>query len=409
MRSIINKLLLGTMTVASVACTGNYLDINSNPYQPGDLSADDYALGSAMNNLASCVVSSDVNTAQFTDCLLGGPYGGYFADSNTSWSKTIANFNASDDWTRVFLKSDRIIPILYTNLTAVENLATQTGNQVPLAIAKIIKVAAMSRVTDAYGPIPYTEIGKDGSITTPYDSQEKVYDTFFQELTEAVEVLQANPEAALTATADYVYSSDGEGTEFNTYLQAELDKQLAYSASFDGVIVEFIGQDPTFMNTDEKEAYAATQNIVLNAVKSWKSANENKMLTWQGKPQNLIDKTILNDCSHIILDIDKVTDTNQLLLTVKSALADGVPTDNIVIAVSTTGADTSDKKTGYWDTDVRALGEVAHWVAAGYPEADGFTRAGIAIYNVQNDYYATGGTYTYVKEAINILNPAPTK
>lgn len=31
----------------------------------------------------------------------------------------------------------------------------------------------MSRVTDAYGPIPYTEIGKDGSITTPYDSQEK--------------------------------------------------------------------------------------------------------------------------------------------------------------------------------------------------------------------------------------------
>lgn len=30
MRSIINKLLLGTMTVASVACTGNYLDINSN-------------------------------------------------------------------------------------------------------------------------------------------------------------------------------------------------------------------------------------------------------------------------------------------------------------------------------------------------------------------------------------------
>lgn len=62
MRSIINKLLLGTMTVASVACTGNYLDINSNPYQPGDLSADDYALGSAMNNLASCVVSSDVNT-----------------------------------------------------------------------------------------------------------------------------------------------------------------------------------------------------------------------------------------------------------------------------------------------------------------------------------------------------------
>ncbi|CCY93526.1 putative lipoprotein [Bacteroides sp. CAG:1076] len=206
-----------------------------------------------------------------------------------------------------------------------------------------------------------------------------------------------------------VAGTEGSAADFNAYLQSELDKQLAYSSSFDGVIVKFVGQDPTFMNTAEKEAYTTTQNIVLTAVKNWKTENQDKLLTWQGKPQNLTDKTILNDCEHIILDIDKVTDTNQLLLIVKSALTEGVPTDNIVIAVSTTGADTSDKKTGYWDTDVRALSEVAYWVAAGYPETDGFTRAGIAIYNVQNDYYATGGTYTYVKEAINILNPAPTK
>lgn len=231
MRSIINKFLLGTLTVASVACTGNYLDINSNPYQPGDLIEDDYALGSAMNNLASCVVSSDVNTAQFTDCLLGGPLGGYFADSNTSWSKTIANFNASDDWTRVLLKSDRVIPILYTNLTAVENYANQTGNEVPLAIAKIIKVASMSRITDAYGPIPYSKIGEGGSITTPYDSQEQVYDAFFQELTDAVKVLQANPEAALTATADYVYSGNlAKWVKFANSLKLRLAMRLTYAA-----------------------------------------------------------------------------------------------------------------------------------------------------------------------------------
>lgn len=197
--------------------------------------------------------------------------------------------------------------------------------------------------------------------------------------------------------------------EFNTYLEAEMSKQLAYSSAFDGVIVKFVGQDPTFMNDELKAAYTATQNIVLNAVKTWKSSNANKMLTWQGKPQNLVDKSILNDCNHIILDIDKVADTNQLLLAVQNALVENVPTDNIVIAVSTTAADASDKKTGYWDTDVRALGEVAYWVTESYPASDGFVKAGIAIYNVQNDYYATGGAYTYVKEAINIMNPAPTK
>ncbi|EJX08479.1 hypothetical protein, secreted, partial [gut metagenome] len=69
MKHLLNTFVIGSMLVASVSsCTAKFEDINSNPYQPGDLSADDYALGSAMNNLAGCVVSPDVNTAQFTDC-----------------------------------------------------------------------------------------------------------------------------------------------------------------------------------------------------------------------------------------------------------------------------------------------------------------------------------------------------
>ncbi len=191
-----------------MSCTGNYMDINSNPYQPGDLTPDDYALGSAMSNLASTVISSDVNTAQFTDCLLGGPLGGYFADSNAGWSNTISNFNATNDWTRVFLISDRIISTLYGNLSTVKQVSENTNNPVPYAIAQIIKVAAMSRVTDAYGPIPYSKIGQDGKITIPYDTQEEVYNAFFKELDESIEVLTENRNAALVASADFVYSGN---------------------------------------------------------------------------------------------------------------------------------------------------------------------------------------------------------
>ena len=63
MKNIINKLVFGSLTVALSSCIGNYENINSNPYEAPDLSADGYALGSAMNNLAGCVVSPDVNTA----------------------------------------------------------------------------------------------------------------------------------------------------------------------------------------------------------------------------------------------------------------------------------------------------------------------------------------------------------
>ena len=175
MKRLINKIILGTITATCISsCTGKFLEINSNPYQPGDLTPDGYGLSSAMSNLAGCVISPDVNTAQFTDCLLGGPMGGYYADSKASgWDNTISNYNPTDNWTNVFLKSDKIIPVLYTNLTVIEKLCNESGDNIPLMIANIIKVAAMSRVTDTYGAIPYSQIGKDGKIETPYDSQEK--------------------------------------------------------------------------------------------------------------------------------------------------------------------------------------------------------------------------------------------
>lgn len=206
--SIFNKLIAGSLVLALASCTGNYLEINSNPYQPGDLSADDYSLGSAMGNVASAIISSDVNTTQFTECLLGGPCGGYFADSNGGWATTISNYNATNDWTRVLLMSDRIISTLYSNLSTIKQVSETTENPVPYAIAMIMKVACMHRVTDAYGPIPYSQIGAGGEITTPYDSQEEVYNKFFEELDESIETLTEHRNAALTASADAIYYGD---------------------------------------------------------------------------------------------------------------------------------------------------------------------------------------------------------
>lgn len=235
MKSLINSIILGMTTVAFVSCTGDYLEINSNPYQPGDLTPDGYGLSSAMSNIAGCVVSPDVNTAQFTDCLLGGSMGGYYADSKVSgWDNTISNYNPTDNWTNVFLKSDKIIPVLYTNLTVVEKLCEESGDDMPLMVANIIKVAAMSRVTDTYGPIPYSQIGKDGKIETPYDPQDKVYDKFFEELTNSVNALNAklvdNPDYTIPSSADYVYKGDvKKWIRFANSLKMRLAMRIVYA------------------------------------------------------------------------------------------------------------------------------------------------------------------------------------
>jgi len=79
------------------------------------------------------------------------------------------------------------------------------------AIALILEVQAMSRVTDYYGPIPYTKQGTAGA-KTPYDSQQTVYNTFFAQLDTAVTNLTtyvtANPGLKPFAKFDMVYGGD---------------------------------------------------------------------------------------------------------------------------------------------------------------------------------------------------------
>lgn len=230
MKHIINKLIVGSLALAFVSCTDNYDNINSNPYEPGNLTPDGYALGSAMNNLAGCVVSPDVNTAQFTDCLLGGPMGGYYADSKVDWTKTISNFNPTDDWSRVFLKSDRVIPILYSNLATVELVSQNTKDPVPYAIAWVIKVATMSRITDTYGPVPYSQIGTKGASGAAYDSQETIYDSFFKELNTSIEELNPHTNDLFSPTADYVYGGNvRKWIKFANSLKLRLALRIAYA------------------------------------------------------------------------------------------------------------------------------------------------------------------------------------
>lgn len=200
-----------------------------------------------------------------------------------------------------------------------------------------------------------------------------------------------------------------EGTEsgtFDAYLSAELTKQVGYVDAFDGIIAEYKGTNPVYMSAEQKAEAKKLQDAFFGAISAWKSSNADKMLTFQGYPENLIEQSVLSDCRHIILATDDVADDAQLSVVARLAMAaSNVPTDRFVIAVSTVSMDIADKKTGYYGAD-RALKEAAYWAT----EMSGdYTRAGLAIYNVQNDYYNAGNAYQYVKEAINIMNPAPKK
>lgn len=216
------------LAVAAASCTANYDSINRNPYGVTDneMQRDGYIISASLTGIANGVISPDVNTTQFTECLLGGTQGGYMADANAGFANTISNYNPTDNWTNVFMKSDRIIPVIYTNYKQLHQVTT---DEVILAVGDIVKVAAMHRVTDTYGPIPYTKIGDDGSIAVPYDSQEDVYKAMFEELDGAIETLTLNRTNNFSSNADPVYGGNVEKwIKFANSLKLRLAMRVSY-------------------------------------------------------------------------------------------------------------------------------------------------------------------------------------
>ena len=207
-----------------------------------------------------------------------------------------------------------------------------------------------------------------------------------------------------------VIESPTQNAGFNAYLTSATDKALpiADKYGYDGLAVRYDSKNLTYMEESEKEQYTTNQETFFSKVSEWVTGHNDKILVFEGKPQYLIDKTILSSCRYIILRSTDVAAANDLTYSVRMTMANGVPADRFIVSVSTFSLDEADVKTGYFTDDegnsVSAITGSAYWVAT--PESD-FTKAGLGICNIQNDYYNTSLIYKYTREAIGIMNPSP--
>jgi len=100
-----------------------------------------------------------------------------------------------------------------TGATTLAEIIKQTGPTAPApdplreAVSKIWKVYINMPMTDAFGPIPYSEVG-NGQDVVNYDSQESIYTDFFKILTEATAVLSQNTGKKAFATGDVIYDGN---------------------------------------------------------------------------------------------------------------------------------------------------------------------------------------------------------
>ena len=122
--------------------------------------------GAALVGMQSVIVPVGEHLAQFSECLLGGVFSGYMADSKHGEIRSHILISQK-------IGTERSIWISCLKFTPILQSKKSTTDPIPLAVAEVLKVTAIVRVTDVYGPIPYSKIGQDGKITIPYDTQEE--------------------------------------------------------------------------------------------------------------------------------------------------------------------------------------------------------------------------------------------
>ena len=226
-----NQSLLFTISLVNLiafsACTGNFEDINKNPYHvtAEQMKRDGYNVGASLIGLQSFVIPVNLHLNQFQEVLSGAAFAGYMA-STPEWIARFATYNAPVDWNRA--PFNELITGIYPYR---EQLYSISDDPTILALAEIFRIASMHRVTDTYGPIPYSQMTGSG-LTSAYDSQETVYRNMLEGLDAAIKTLYDNRynDASYFAKYDNVYSGNLENwIKFANSLKLRMAIRIVYA------------------------------------------------------------------------------------------------------------------------------------------------------------------------------------
>lgn len=218
------------LVTVAVSCVGLFDEFNRNPNETTDmeLQRDNYNVGGKLLQLQNCVIPTEEHLYQFTEILAGMSYGGYAEGTVPDWSTRFSTFNPSSDW----LKAP-FVDVMTDTYAPYRGIYAATEDPVPLALADILRVATMHRLTDQYGPIPYSKVmeNKENSLTVAYDTQEEVYLKMFEELDDAIVVLKNNWDLPAEALMEYdkVYNGNiAQWVKYANSLKLRMAMRLSY-------------------------------------------------------------------------------------------------------------------------------------------------------------------------------------
>ena len=239
MKKTIHTLFAAAVAFGAVSCVADFPDRNTNPEQVTEdmLEHDNLRMGSYVSQMIANVLPSYQNgeeeygsaSYQVVQGLTGNIFANYEGASNAGFHQTNEYNLVADGWTKALFEdaySRAVSP--WTNANAYREASPHSA-----ALADILKVAVLHRVADAYGPIPYSDLGK-GLKHVPYDSQEKAYRAMFADLEAGIDDLTTFVLSGTTTyMADYdnvFYGDLTKWVQFANTLRLRLALRVSYAA-----------------------------------------------------------------------------------------------------------------------------------------------------------------------------------
>ena len=263
MKKLIKYTLASLIAVSLANCTGDFEDINTDPNGISNESLtqmNNHIGGSFTPMFLNVFNANPAWNYQLQQGLIGDVYSGYMTPP-TPFAGNVNNMTYAlvDGWNN-FPWSDAytsVMPFVKDIKNAVEIGGDESGIKF-VHLANIVKVTAMHRVSDIYGPIRYTKF-EDFETTGEYDPQDVAYQAFFDDLGAAIDGLKQ-------------YESD---TQFAPFDLSNFGGDIAAWRKFANSLrlrlaMRIVKVNPTMAQSQAQLSFSSdagfmvTQNMVIN-------------------------------------------------------------------------------------------------------------------------------------------------
>ncbi|WP_316805522.1 RagB/SusD family nutrient uptake outer membrane protein [Pedobacter nototheniae] len=230
--------LIAVVVLLQTACTKNFDEYNTNPdgITRDLLNKDNVGIGAFFPQMEENVIiaaagTGDASVYQVAENLNADLFSGYMATSTPfGGGQNNSQYKINDGWSGAAFNNP------YNKIMSawlqIQKSAETTKPDL-YALANIIKIAGMHRVTDIFGPIPYSKYGS-GGFAVDYDAQEAIYNSFFSQLDASIAILtdyvKQNPGATPAIKFDLVYKGNYmQWIKFANALKLRLAMRIVYA------------------------------------------------------------------------------------------------------------------------------------------------------------------------------------